>query len=155
MSGTESVAALIELLHSNPDLCNWTGGLSAQDIARAEERLEAEFSPSYRRFLAESGSCEAGSEEFLGIYRTSAKGDSLLGTVSETLDARTDARFPRDLLVIQYDGMGGLVSLDVSRKATRASRRSSSGTPAPLTAGVPNCSPMTSAPTSCVSAPEP
>jgi antitoxin YobK len=43
-------------------------------------------------------------------------GDALLGTVHETLEAREDPRFPRELLVIQYDGMGGLVSLDVSRR---------------------------------------
>jgi hypothetical protein len=38
----------------------------------------------------------------------------LRGTVSATLDARDDERFPADLLVIEYDGMGGIVSLDVS-----------------------------------------
>ncbi|MCQ4084001.1 SMI1/KNR4 family protein [Streptomyces sp. RB6PN25] len=116
MSGTESVVALIELLHNNPATCDWTGGLSTQDIALAEEQLDVQFPPSYRYFLAELGSCEVGSEEFLGIYRTSTLGDALLGTVCETLDARANPRFPPDLVVIQYDGMGGLVSLDVSRK---------------------------------------
>jgi len=34
----------------------------------------------------------------------------------EFLDSWTDLRFPPDLLVTQYDGMDGLVSLDISRK---------------------------------------
>ncbi|MCL8017446.1 SMI1/KNR4 family protein [Streptomyces sp. AS02] len=116
MSGIESVTSLIELLRSHPDACNWTGGLSSQDISLAEHQLGASFPPSYRYFLTELGSCEAASTEFLGIYRTPAMGDRLLGTVSETLDAREDPRFPSHLLVIQYDGMGGLISLDVSQQ---------------------------------------
>ncbi|NUP23136.1 MAG: SMI1/KNR4 family protein [Streptomyces sp.] len=119
MSSIESVTTLIELLRSNPDSCNWTGGLSSQDISLAEDQLGTSFPPSYRYFLTELGSCEAASAEFLGVYRTPAMGDRLLGTVSETLDAREDARFPSHLLVIQYDGTGGLISLDLSHRDTQ------------------------------------
>jgi hypothetical protein len=116
MSGVESVRELAELIRNNPDEANFTGGLSEEDIARAEAELSATFPPSYREFLRVLGSCEADGVELLGIYRTPARGDQLLGTVSETLDARADERFPPDLLVIEYDGMGGLISLDPSRK---------------------------------------
>jgi hypothetical protein len=115
MSSIESVVELIELIRNHPDACNWTGGLSSADLALAEEQLGTRFPPSYRYFLTELGSCEAGSEEFLGIYWTPAMGDRLLGTVDATLDARSDPRFPGTLLVIQYDGMGGLVSLDAAQ----------------------------------------
>jgi hypothetical protein len=115
VSGIESVDALVELLAQHPDTANWTGGLSTEDVARSEALLGATFPPSYRRFLTALGSCEAGSEEFLGVYRTAALGDTLLGTVTETLEARADLGLPDSLLVIQFDGMGGLVSLDVSR----------------------------------------
>lgn len=114
MSGVDSVRELVELIQNNPDEANFTGGLSEEDIAHAETELAATFPPSYRFFLAELGSCEAGSVELLGVYRTAALGDRLLGTVSETLDTRDDDRFPRDLLVIEYDGMGGIISLDSS-----------------------------------------
>lgn len=116
MSAEDSVSELIRLLEANPEECNWTGGLNAGDISSAEEQLGTTFPPSYRKFLTELGSCEADGTEFLGIYRTPMMGDALLGTVHETLEAREDPRFPRELLVIQYDGMGGLVSLDVSRR---------------------------------------
>ncbi|RAJ69814.1 SUKH superfamily protein [Streptomyces sp. Amel2xB2] len=115
MSAEDSVSELVRLLQGHPDECNWTGGLSAEDIASAEEQLGASFPPSYRKFLSELGSCEADGTDFLGIYRTPPMGDALLGTVHETLEAREDPRFPRELLVIQYDEMGGLVSLDSSR----------------------------------------
>lgn len=42
----------------------------------------------------------------------SARGDQLAGTVSATLDARDDERFPPALLVVEYDGIGGIVGLD-------------------------------------------
>lgn len=116
MSAEESVAELIRLLEQHPEESNWTGGLSAEDISSAEEQLGVPFPPSYRKFLSDLGSCEADGTEFLGIYRTPPMGDALLGTVHETLQAREDPRFPRELLVIQYDGMGGLVSLDASRR---------------------------------------
>lgn len=115
MSAVDSVVELVQLLEAHPEESNWTGGLNAEDISSAEEQLGAAFPPSYRKFLAELGSCETDGTEFLGIYRTPPMGDALLGTVHETLQAREDPRFPRELLVIQYDGMGGLVSLDASR----------------------------------------
>jgi hypothetical protein len=112
MSGVDSVRELAELIRNNPGEANYTGGLSDDDVARAEAELSAAFPPSYREFLRELGSCEADGVELLGVYRTPARGDQLLGTVSETLDARADDRFPRGLLVIEYDGMGGIISLD-------------------------------------------
>ncbi|MEV0405874.1 SMI1/KNR4 family protein [Actinoallomurus sp. NPDC050550] len=116
MSAVASVVSLVELLRGNPGSCRWTGGLSPVDLARAERELGTPLPPSYRCFLAEVGSCEVDGTDFLGVYRTPAMGDTLLGTVSGTLDARTDPRFPPDLLLIQYDGMGGLVCLDLSRR---------------------------------------
>lgn len=115
MSAEDSVSELVRLLEDHPEESNWTGGLSAEDISSAEEQLGVQFPPSYRKFLSELGSCEADGTEFLGIYRTPPMGDALLGTVHETLQAREDSRFPAELLVIQYDGMGGFVSLDASR----------------------------------------
>ncbi|MEY9871054.1 hypothetical protein ABH931_000508 [Streptacidiphilus sp. MAP12-33] len=115
MNGIESVDALVELLARHPDEANWTGGLSTEDLSLAESELGVGFPPSYRHFLSSLGSCEAGSEEFLGVYRTPAMGGRLLGTVAETLEAQVDLALPGALLVIQFDGMGGLVCLDVSR----------------------------------------
>jgi hypothetical protein len=134
MSGIESISALVELLRNNPESCNWTGGLSAQDISQVEDQLSVSFPPSYRYFLSELGSCEAGSTEFLGICRTPAMGNTLLGTVAETGWA---AWFPSTFRTA----------------TTRASHRSSHGTRAPLPEGDPNHSPRTSAHTSYGSAP--
>lgn len=119
MSGSESVDELVALLRAHPDASSWTGGLGETDIARAERELGTRFPPSYRRFLAELGSCEADGVEFLGVYRTPALGDALLGTVSETLDARRDPRFPAELLVVEHDGWSGLVCLDTADRDTR------------------------------------
>jgi hypothetical protein len=116
MSGVESVRDLVELIRSNPGECNYTGGLSEEDIARAEAEVGVAFPPSYRMFLRVLGSCEAGGAELLGGYRTAALGDRLLGTVSGTIETREDDRFPPELLVIEYDGMGGIVSLDTSQR---------------------------------------
>lgn len=116
MSGVNSTRELIELIRNNPEECNFTGGLSEDDIARAEAELSTTFPPSYRLFIAELGSCQAGSVEIMGVNRTPTGGDRLRGTVSATLDAREDERFPATLLVIEYDGMGGIISLDSSQR---------------------------------------
>ncbi|OQO91984.1 SMI1/KNR4 family protein [Saccharomonospora piscinae] len=116
MSGVDSVRELVELIESNPDECNFTGGLSEEDITRAEAELSTTFPPSYRLFIAELGSCEAGGVEIMGVNRTPKGGERLRGTVSATLEAREDERFPSHLLVIEYDGMGGLISLDNSQR---------------------------------------
>jgi antitoxin YobK len=115
MSGVDSVRELAELIRNNPDRANFTGGISEEDVERAERELSTTFPPSYRYFLRELGSCEAGGVDLMGIYRTPARGDQLLGTVSQTLETRADERFPAELLVIEYDGMGGIISLDSSR----------------------------------------
>src|SRR5262245_48448018 len=99
MSGVESVVACVDLLREHPERCSWTGGLGPHDIARAEAELRTSFPPSYRLFLSELGSCEADGDDFLGVYRTAAMGDVLLGTVRETLDARADLGLPPALLV--------------------------------------------------------
>jgi hypothetical protein len=115
MTGVDAVRALVGLIRTNPGECDVTGGLSEPDIARAEAELGASFPPSYRLFIAEVGSCRCGGVEIEGVNRTPTGGDRLRGTVSETIDTRADERFPRDLLVIEYDGMGGIVSLDAAR----------------------------------------
>jgi antitoxin YobK len=112
MSGVESVRELVELIRDNPDECNFTGGMAEEDIARAEAELGVPFPPSFRYFVAELGSCQCGSIELKGVNRTPRGGDRLRGTVSATLETRDDDRFPRELLVIEYDGMGGIISLD-------------------------------------------
>jgi antitoxin YobK len=117
MSGVDSVRELVERVRDNPDEYNYTGGLSDQDIERAETELAATFPPSYRLFLSELGSCDGDGVELLGVYRTPARGDRLLGTVSQTLETRADDRFPPELLIIEYDGMGGIISLDSGRPA--------------------------------------
>lgn len=116
MSGVESVRELVELVMDNPDECNFTGGMGEADIARAEAELGVTFPPSYRYFIAELGSCQCGSVEVKGVNRTPAGGDRLRGTVSATLETRDDERFPRDLIVIEYDGMGGIIALDSSEQ---------------------------------------
>ncbi|MCX2734249.1 SMI1/KNR4 family protein [Saccharopolyspora sp. NFXS83] len=112
MSSVDSVWQLIEIVRNNPDECNYTGGMSEEDIERAQSELGARFPASYRLFVAELGSCQAGSVEIKGVNRTPTGGDRLRGTVSATLDARDDERFPPGLLVIEYDGMGGIIALD-------------------------------------------
>jgi antitoxin YobK len=116
MSGVEAVSELVELIRSNPDECRYTGGMAEADIVRAEATLGVGFPPSYRLFIAELGSCGAGSVEIDGVNFPFGGGDELRGTVSATLDARDDERFPPSLLVIEYDGMGGIISLDSAQQ---------------------------------------
>lgn len=113
-SAMEAVDELIALVGRNSDIANHADGLSADDLALAELLLGLRFPPSYRRLVAEFGTWDIAGEEFLGVYRTSAMGDRLLGSVHETLDARAMCGLPGSMLVTMFDGMGGLIVLDTT-----------------------------------------
>jgi hypothetical protein len=66
--------------------------------------------------VEEFGTCDIAGEEFLGVYQTPAMGQRLLGSVTETLDARSQYNLPENCIVLMFDGMGGLIVLDASRK---------------------------------------
>jgi hypothetical protein len=105
---------LIDLVRGNDDIANHADGCDRETIAAAERELGIQFPPSYRRAVEEFGTWDIAGEEFLGVYRTPGMGRTLLGSVHETLDARRFA-LPADLIVVMFDGMGGLVVLDSSR----------------------------------------
>ncbi|MFG2402154.1 SMI1/KNR4 family protein [Streptomyces lydicus] len=71
--------------------------------------------PSYRRLVEEFGTWDIAGEEFLGVYQTPAMGKKSLGSVTETLDARSQLGMPSNLIVAMFDGMDGMVVLDSSQ----------------------------------------
>ncbi|RSM76166.1 hypothetical protein DL991_23295 [Amycolatopsis sp. WAC 01375] len=115
MSAVEASERLIDLVHANPDLANHADGCDEVAIAAAERALGIPFPPSYRRLIEEFGTWDIAGEEFLGVYRTPASGNELLGSAVETLSARDQYGMPADLIVVMFDGMGGLVVLDSSQ----------------------------------------
>lgn len=114
MNPLEAAERLIELVRSNDDIANHADGCDAATLDAVENELGAVLPPSYRRLVAEFGTWDIAGQEFLGVYRTPAVGDALLGTATETLDARNRYGLPADLIVALLDGMGGLVVLDSS-----------------------------------------
>ncbi|MGW2521836.1 SMI1/KNR4 family protein [Streptomyces sp. NPDC001617] len=115
MNAVEASERLIELVRSNDDIANHGDGCTAETITGAERDLGATFPSSYRRLVEEFGTWDIAGEEFLGVYRAPAMGQQLLGSVTETLDARSRYGMPSDLIVVMFDGMGGLVVLEASR----------------------------------------
>lgn len=113
-SAIEDTQRLIKLVRDNDDIANHADGCDGETIAAAERELGTPFPPSYRRAVEEFGTWDIAGEEFLGVYRTPGMGRTLLGSVHETLDARRYG-LPADLIVVMFDGMGGLVVLDASR----------------------------------------
>ncbi|MFK0026598.1 SMI1/KNR4 family protein [Streptomyces sp. NPDC090798] len=115
MNAVEASERLIELVRGNDDIANHADGCDAGTMAAAESDLGVAFPPSYRRLIEEFGTWDIAGEEFLGVYQTPVMGLKLLGSVAETLDARSQYGMPSDLIVAMFDGMGGLVVLDSSR----------------------------------------
>ncbi|WP_437019677.1 SMI1/KNR4 family protein [Streptomyces sp. enrichment culture] len=115
MSAIEASERLIELVRGNDDIANHADGCDAGTMAAAERDLGVTFPPSYRRVIEEFGTWDIAGEEFLGVYQTPAMGQALLGSVAETLDARSQYGMPSDLIVVMFDGMGGLIVLDSSQ----------------------------------------
>ncbi|GGV05129.1 SMI1/KNR4 family protein [Streptomyces spectabilis] len=116
MNAVEASERLIQLIRENEDIANHADGCSAGEVAAAERDLGATLPPSYRLLIEEFGTWDIAGEEFLGIYQTPAMGQKLLGSVSETLDARNQYGMPSGLIVTMFDGMGGLVVLDASQE---------------------------------------
>ncbi|WP_231158364.1 SMI1/KNR4 family protein [Streptomyces sp. CNZ748] len=114
MNAIQASEQLIELIHRNDDIANYADGCDAETITAAESTLGFPFPPSYRRLIEEFGTWDIAGEDFLGVYTTPAMGSELLGSVAETLDARNQYGMPHNLIVIMFDGMGGLVALDSS-----------------------------------------
>ncbi|MCZ7416996.1 MULTISPECIES: SMI1/KNR4 family protein [unclassified Streptomyces] len=115
MNAVAASERLIELVRGNDDIANHADGCDAGTMAAAESDLGVAFPPSYRRLIEEFGTWDITGEEFLGVYQTLAMGQKLLGSVAETLDARSQYGMPSDLIVVMFDGMGGLVVLDSSQ----------------------------------------
>ncbi|WP_344462358.1 SMI1/KNR4 family protein [Kitasatospora kazusensis] len=115
MSAIEASERLVELVRGNDDIANHADGCDAAMIAAAEHDLGVTFPPSYRRVIEEFGTWDIAGEEFLGVYQTPAMGQKLLGSVAETLDACSQYGMPSDLIVVMFDGMGGLIVLDSSQ----------------------------------------
>lgn len=115
MSPIEVSERLIELVRGNDDIANHADGCDAGMIAAAERDLGVTFPPSYRRVIEEFGTWNIAGEEFLGVYQTPAMGQKLLGSVTETLDARSQYGMSPDLIVVMFDEMGGLIVLDSSQ----------------------------------------
>ncbi|MET8566244.1 SMI1/KNR4 family protein [Streptomyces flaveolus] len=115
MNAVEASERLIELVRGNDDIANHADGCDAGTMAAAESDLGVAFPPSYRRLIEEFGTWDIAGEEFLGVYKTPAMGQKLLGSVTETLDARDRFGMSSDLIVAMFDGMGGLIVLDSSQ----------------------------------------
>ncbi|GGQ83909.1 SMI1/KNR4 family protein [Couchioplanes azureus] len=115
MSAIEASERLIELVRANDDIANFADGCDAGTIAAAERDLGAPLPPSYRRLVEEFGTWDIAGQEFLGVYQTPAMGQKLLGSVTETLEARSRYGMPADLIAVMFDGMGNLIVLDCSQ----------------------------------------
>jgi hypothetical protein len=111
----EAGLRLIHLIRHHADLAHHGTGCDDSTVRVAEQLLGAAFPPSYRRLIAEFGTWDIGGAEFLGVYRTTAMGGTLLGSVAATLDARRQYGMPDDLIAVAYDGMGNILVLDTSQ----------------------------------------
>jgi len=116
MSAIEASERLIELVRGSDDIANHADGCDVGTISLAERDLGVTFPPSYRRVIEEFGTWDIAGEEFLGMYQTPVMGQKLLGSVAETQDAYSQYGMPSDLIVVMFDGMGGLIVLDSSQE---------------------------------------
>ncbi|MFD4142911.1 SMI1/KNR4 family protein [Streptomyces sp. NPDC058572] len=115
-SAVEASERLIQLVRDNEDIANHAEGCDVGMLTRAERELGVEFPPSYRRVLEEFSTWDIAGTEFLGVYQTPLRGEVLLGSVAETLDARSKVGLPADLIVVKLDDVWGFVVLDVSQR---------------------------------------
>lgn len=112
----EASEQVIALVRDNEDSANHADGCDVGMLDAAEREMGLAFPPSYRRLLEEFGTWEIAGKEFLGVYKSPAGGDALLGTVDQTLEARRQVGLPADLMVVMVDDVWAFVVLDTSQR---------------------------------------
>ena len=116
VNAVEASRMLIDLVRGGDTIANYAGGCDGSMITLAERELGVVFPPSYRLLVEEFGTWDIAGEEFLGVYRTPASGDQLLGSSAVSLEARRRYGMPSEFIAVMLDGMGGIVVLDSSRE---------------------------------------
>ncbi|MGW4116133.1 SMI1/KNR4 family protein [Actinosynnema sp. NPDC004786] len=114
MEPLDAADQLIELVLGNEGMANHGGGCDEKTLEAVEAQLGLSLPPSYRRLVTKFGTWDIAGEEFLGVRRAVGKDDVIHGAGAATLDARRMYGLPVCLVVVMYDGMGGLVVLDSS-----------------------------------------
>ncbi|WP_034263733.1 SMI1/KNR4 family protein [Actinospica robiniae] len=116
MSAIEDIDAFIRIVKTHDGTVNYhEDPPDAALIEEAEQILGVTFPPSYRHFLAEIGGCDIEGEEFYGLFRRRDDPQQIMGTASFSLQERQDSQMPATMLVLQYDGMGGIYVLDTAQ----------------------------------------
>ncbi|MBR7839316.1 SMI1/KNR4 family protein [Actinospica durhamensis] len=116
MTAIEDVDAFIRIVKTHDGIVNYhEDPPDAALIEEAERVLGVSFPPSDRHFLSELGGCDIEGEEFYGLFRRRDDPQQIMGTVSFSLRERQDSQMPTAMLVLQYDGMGGIYVLDTAQ----------------------------------------
>lgn len=116
MTAIEDVDAFIHIVKTHDGIVNFhEDPPDAALIEEAEQLLGVTFPPSYRHFLAELGGCDIEGEEFYGLFRRRDDPQQIMGTASLSLRERQDSQMPATMVVLQYDGMGGIYVLDTAQ----------------------------------------
>lgn len=114
-NGLRAAEQVISLVRENEDLAHHADGCPPEMIAAAEAEMALAFPPSYRRLIEEFGTWDVPPIEFLGVYRTSAAGERLLGTPAYTQEDRAALGLPHHFMVLLHDDVWGVVVLDTSQ----------------------------------------
>jgi hypothetical protein len=111
-----------KLMVQKPDLMDFVGPRPEAFIRVAENVLQLQFPPTYRRFLLEYGAGSFGAENFFGIiddhFETSGSPDAIWLTLLE----RRTCEFPLNYIVVYAVGNGEIFCLDIDTASTGEAR---------------------------------
>lgn len=96
--------SIIDVIKSLEDIIS-TGGVSEQDIIKAEQELNVSFSAEYKTFLAEFGSVLADDVEIVGIAK--AKNRNVVEVTKR--EREFNKEIPKNLYVVENTGIEGII----------------------------------------------
>lgn len=83
------------------------GGVSSEEIANAEQKLNLKFSDEYKEYLSNYGIISFGSHEFSGLGV-----NGYLNVVTATEKERNlGGNFPKDCILIENNGIDGVLTI--------------------------------------------
>jgi antitoxin YobK len=102
-----------KIIARHPDMTDFVGPTTEQEVRDAEKRLGVTFSRSYLAFLREFGCGNFGAEEFLGVGVEPMAVPSVIWYTETT--RRKSSRFPKHYVPVYDVGLGEVMCLDTSQ----------------------------------------
>jgi len=113
----ENLNKAFELFEKYPQHGTFDADIPKEEelIRKVEATLDVSFTPSYYQFLKKYGCVDFFGDEYYGIWKKDADGNSGSEVIRMTLDYRNQYGLPYQYIIVGNSGYGPLDAIDTSK----------------------------------------